>query len=42
VLRAREGLLTKETLELVGLGIVRDIHRESANAIVDVVVATRG
>ena len=41
VLRAREGLLTKETLELVGLGIVRDIHRESANAIVDVVVATR-
>ena len=42
VLRAREGLLTKETLELVGLGIVRDIHRESGNAILDVVVATTG
>ena len=39
ILRAREGVLTRETLELVGLGIVRDIHRESAEAIAGVVLA---
>lgn len=42
ILRAREGLLTRETLELVGLGIVRDIHRESAGMIVEAVRADRG
>lgn len=41
VLRAREGLVTRETLELVGLGIVRDIHRESASAILEVVLSDR-
>ena len=33
VLRAREGVLTRETLELFGLGIVRDVHRTAAEAI---------
>ena len=33
VLRAREGVLTRETLELFGLGIVRDVHRTAARAI---------
>jgi len=33
VLRARDGILTRETLELFGLGIVRDVHRTAATAI---------
>lgn len=39
ILRAREGILTRETLELVGLGVVRDIDREAADSIVDVMLA---
>lgn len=35
VLRAREGVLTRETLELFGLGIVRDVHRTAAQAIAE-------
>ncbi|MFM8889659.1 MAG: NAD-binding protein [Solirubrobacterales bacterium] len=35
VLRAREGVLTRETLELFGLGIVRDVHRTAAQAITE-------
>ena len=35
VLRAREGVLTRETLELFGLGIVRDVHRTAARAITE-------
>lgn len=35
VLRAREGILTRETLELFGLGIVRDIDTQAARRVVE-------
>jgi hypothetical protein len=39
VLRAREGVLTRETLELVSLGIVRDIHQAAAEVISESVLS---
>lgn len=39
VLRAREGILTRETLELFGLGIVRDIDTQAARRVVEAATA---
>lgn len=35
ILRAREGILTRETLELFGLGIVRDIDTQAARRVIE-------
>lgn len=35
VMRAREGILTRETLELFGLGLVRDVDTQAARRVVE-------